>query len=224
MDGILLIDKPSGITSHRVIEIIRKKLNIKRVGHAGTLDPLATGLLIIMVGKATKLSNLLISQFKSYEFEMKLFLETGTGDITGQIIKSENPQTLTKNQIQAVINSFNDCEYWQKPPIYSAIKIGGRKLYEYARQGIAVEIPPRLVKIREIKLLNYSPEAGKINFLVECSKGTYIRSLVKDFAEKLGTIATVNQLRRISSGNFNIKQAIKLEEVKEEKLITWKGE
>jgi len=111
MDGILLIDKPSGITSHRVIEIIRKKLNIKRVGHAGTLDPLATGLLIIMVGKATKLSNLLISQFKSYEFEMKLFLETGTGDITGQIIKSENPQTLTKNQIQAVINSFNDCEY-----------------------------------------------------------------------------------------------------------------
>src|SRR3954471_10583052 len=111
MDGILLIDKPAGITSHKVIEIIRKKLNIKKVGHAGTLDPLATGLLIIMIGKATKLSNLLISQFKIYEVEMKLFLETDTGDITGKVIKSENSQALTENQVQTVINSFNDCEY-----------------------------------------------------------------------------------------------------------------
>src|SRR3954470_20008566 len=99
MDGILLIDKPAGITSHKVIEIIRKELNIKRVGHAGTLDPLATGLLIIMVGKTTKLSNLLISQFKSYEVEMKLFWETDTGDITGKIIRSENPQLFTENQV-----------------------------------------------------------------------------------------------------------------------------
>src|SRR4051812_13436012 len=120
MDGILLIDKPSGITSHKVIEIIRKKLNIRRVGHAGTLDPLATGLLIIMVGKATKLSNLLLSKFKSYEVEMKLFQETDTGDITGKVIKRENSQELTENQVQMVINYFNDCEYWQKPPLYSA--------------------------------------------------------------------------------------------------------
>src|SRR6185295_4516082 len=105
MDGILLIDKPSGITSHKVIEIIRKKLNIKKVGHAGTLDPLATGLLVIMVGKVTKLSNLLISQFKTYEVEMKLFLETDTGDSTGKIIKSGNPCEFTTIQIQTVINS-----------------------------------------------------------------------------------------------------------------------
>ncbi|CAG8550907.1 6120_t:CDS:2 [Gigaspora margarita] len=196
MDGLLLIDKPMGITSHKVIEIIRKKLNIKRVGHAGTLDPLATGLLIIMVGKATKLSNSLISQFKTYEVEMKLFLETDTGDITGKIIKSEKA----------------------KPPIYSAIKIGGRKLYQYARQGIQVKIPARLVKIREIKLLK--SEREKISFLVECSKGTYIRSLVKDVATKLKTIGTVSQLRRISSGNFHISQALKLEEVREEKIIS----
>ena len=218
MDGILLIDKPSGITSHKVIEIIRRKLNIKKVGHAGTLDPLATGLLIIMLGKATKLSNHLVSQFKSYEVEMKLFLETDTGDITGKIIKNEKPQTFTENQVQIVFNFFNDYEYWQKPPLYSAIKIKGRKLYQYARQGIPIEVPPRLVKIEKIKLLNYSPKEAKINFWVECSKGTYIRSLVKDIAEKLGTIATVSQLRRISSGNFHINQALKLEEVEKGKL------
>ena len=111
MNGILLIDKPAGITSHRVIEIIRKKLNIKRVGHAGTLDPIATGLLVVMVGRATKLSDQLISQFKIYEVEMKLFLETDTGDITGKIIKDEKPQIFEKNQIQVVINSFDDYEY-----------------------------------------------------------------------------------------------------------------
>ena len=111
MDGILLIDKPSGITSHKVVEIIRKKLGIKKVGHAGTLDPLATGLLIIMLGKATKLSNSLICQSKTYEVEMKLFLETDTGDITGKIIKSEKPRILTENQVQTTINSFDNYEY-----------------------------------------------------------------------------------------------------------------
>jgi len=219
MDGILLIDKPSGITSHKVIEIIRRKLNLKKVGHAGTLDPLATGLLVIMLGKATKLSNQLVSQSKTYEVEMKLFLETNTGDITGKIIKSEKERIFTENQIQTVFNFFNDYEYWQKPPIYSAIKIGGRKLYQYARQGISIEVPPRLVKIEKLKLLSYSPQEAKINFVVKCSKGTYIRSLVKDIAEKLKTITTVNQLRRISSGKFHVNQAIKLEEMNEENII-----
>src|SRR3954447_8433113 len=111
MDGILLIDKPAGITSHKVIEIIRKQLNIKRVGHAGTLDPLATGLLIIMIGKATKLSNLLISQFKTYEVEMKLYVETDTGDITGKLIKSEEARILEKKLVQETINSFDNYEY-----------------------------------------------------------------------------------------------------------------
>jgi len=218
MDGILLIDKPSGITSHKVVKIIRKKLDVKKVGHAGTLDPLATGLLIIMLGKSTKISNLLTCQFKTYEVEMKLFLETDTGDITGKIIKQEKPQIFTENQVQTIVNSFNDYEYWQKPPIYSAIKIKGRKLYQYARKGIAVEFPLRLVKIKEIKLLNYSPQEAKINFIAECSKGTYIRSLVKDIAEKLGTIATVNQLRRIGSGKFQVNQALKLEEIEKENV------
>src|ERR1044071_4687191 len=127
MDGILLIDKPSGITSHKVIEIVRRKLGIRKVGHAGTLDPLATGLLVIMIGKTTKLSNQLISQFKSYKVEMKLFLETDTGDITGKVIKSENSQIFVEKQIQEAINYFNDYQYLQQPPLYSAIKVKGRK-------------------------------------------------------------------------------------------------
>ena len=224
MDGILLIDKPSGITSHKVIEIIRRKLNIKKVGHAGTLDPLATGLLIIMVGKATKLSNQLISQFKSYEVEMKLFIETDTGDITGKINEKQVRQVIEKKPIEKVISSFNNSTYWQKPPLYSAVKIQGKKLYEYARQGIKITIPTRQITIKKIELLDYNLENSTVRFSVECSKGTYVRSLVKDMAEKLGTIATVSQLRRISSGNFHIKQALKLEEVKEEKIISLRGE
>ncbi|MCE8169389.1 MAG: tRNA pseudouridine(55) synthase TruB [Candidatus Moeniiplasma glomeromycotorum] len=217
MDGILLIDKPAGITSHRVVEIIRRKLKIKKVGHAGTLDPLATGLLVIMLGKSTKLSSQLINQFKTYEVEMKLFVETDTGDITGKVIKSEKNRIFAEKKVQEIISHFNNYQYWQQPPLYSAIKIKGRKLYQYARKGISVVVPPRLVKITKIELLNYSPEKEKINFLVECSKGTYIRSLVKDMAEKLGTIVTVSQLRRISSGDFHINQAIKLEEIEENK-------
>ncbi|MDR1670648.1 MAG: tRNA pseudouridine(55) synthase TruB [Spiroplasmataceae bacterium] len=213
MDGIILIDKPSGITSHKVIEIIRKKLGIKKVGHAGTLDPLATGLLVVMVGKSTKLSNELTGQSKTYEVGMKLFTETDSGDITGNIIKQESPKIVKEEEIKTAINFFNDYEYWQKPPIYSAIKIKGKKLYEYARQNIPVEIPSRLVKIEEIKLLNYSAESEKIKLLVKCSKGTYIRSLIKDFAEKLETIATVSKLRRISSGDFSIDNSLKLEEL-----------
>src|SRR4051812_32482203 len=116
MNGLLLIDKPTGITSHKGVEIIRKKLNIKKVGHAGTLDPLSTGLLIIMLGKSTKLSNLLISQFKSYQVEMELFIETDSGDITGKIIKEEENYPFEKEKIQEIINSFDNFTYWQTPP------------------------------------------------------------------------------------------------------------
>ncbi|WNE41224.1 MAG: tRNA pseudouridine synthase B [Mycoplasmataceae bacterium] len=214
MDGIILIDKPSGITSHKVIEIVRKKLGIKKVGHAGTLDPLATGLLVVMLGKSTKLSNQLMGQPKTYEVEIKLFIETDTGDITGKVIKQENPKNIKEEEIKLVINFFNNYEYWQQPPIYSAIKIKGKKLYEYVRQNISVEIPSRLVKIEEIKLLNYSPKLERMKFLVKCSKGTYVRSLMKDLVEKLETVATVSELRRISSGDFNINNSLKLEEIK----------
>ena len=222
MDGLLLIDKPTGLTSHQVIESIRKKLKIKKVGHAGTLDPLATGLLVIMVGKTTKLSNFLISQFKAYQVEMELFIETDSGDITGKITKKEYEKSkLEKERVQAVINSFHNCTYWQTPPIYSAIKIKGKKLYEYARKGEKITIPPRQVIIKKIQLLEYIVEKNIISLEVECSKGTYIRSLVGDIANKLETVATVIKLRRISSGDFHISQAINLEEVNEERIVSY---
>src|SRR3954470_7553792 len=194
MQGILLIDKSTGLTSHKVVEVIRRKLNIKKVGHAGTLDPLATGLLIIMLGKSTKLSNLLISQFKTYQVEMELFIKTDSGDITGKIIKEEEKFSFEKEKIQEIINSFDNYTYWQTPPLYSAIKIKGKKLYEYARQGKKIDIPPRQVIIKKIELLEYAQEEKKIFLEVECSKGTYIRSLVGDIAQKLGTVATVIKL------------------------------
>ncbi|RHZ37529.1 tRNA pseudouridine(55) synthase TruB [endosymbiont GvMRE of Glomus versiforme] len=219
MDGIILIDKPQGKTSHQVVQIIKKKLGAQKVGHAGTLDPLATGLLVILVNKATKSSNFFLNKDKVYEVEAQLFKETDTGDITGQIIKEEKIKNIELSQIHQALSFFNNNEYWQKPPLYSAIKLKGKKLYQYARQGLKVEVPARLVKINRLELLDYIPQQGVMKLLVNCSKGTYIRSLVKDIAEKLGTIATVDQLRRISSGNFHVKEAISLEEVSPEKLI-----
>src|SRR3954447_5942342 len=219
MDGIILIDKPQGKTSHQVVQIVKKKLGARKVGHAGTLDPLATGLLIILVNKATKLSNFFLNKDKTYEVEAQLFLETDTGDVTGKITKQEKTKNIEEGQIYQVLAAFNNSTYWQKPPLYSAIKIKGQKLYQYARKGLIVEVPARLVKINQLELLTYIPQAGKIKLLVNCSKGTYIRSLVKDIAQKLETISTVSQLRRISSGDFHVQQAISLEEVDQEKII-----
>src|SRR3954463_6204439 len=187
MDGLLLVDKPIGLTSHNIVKIIRKRLNIKKVGHAGTLDPLATGLLVVMLGKTTKISNLLTSQYKIYQTEMELFIETDSGDITGKIIKREKTKSFKREKVQEIINSFCDHTYWQNPPLYSAIKVEGKKLYEYARQGKKIEVPPRQVTIKKIELLEYTLEKNTINLQVECSKGTYIRSLVKDIAENLST-------------------------------------
>jgi len=222
MDGVILIDKPRGKTSHQVVQVVKKRLGAEKVGHAGTLDPLATGLLIVLVNKATKLSNFFLNKDKIYEVEAQLFLETDTGDITGKIIKQEKTKNIEKFQICQVLDDFNNSTYWQTPPLYSAVKIKGQKLYQYARKGLAVEIPTRLVKINQLELLNYIPQEGKIKLLVNCSKGTYVRSLVKDIAQKLETISTVSQLRRISSGNFHIQQAILLEEVDQEKIIPLK--
>lgn len=220
MDGIILIDKPQGKTSHQVVQIVKKKLGAQKVGHAGTLDPLATGLLVILVDRATKLSNLFLNKDKTYEAEAQLFTETDTGDITGSVIKQEKNKSIELTQIHQTLTSFDNATYWQKPPLYSAIKLKGKKLYQYARQGLTIEVPARLVKINHLELLEYIPQQGIMKLLVDCSKGTYIRSLIKDIAQKLGIIATVRQLRRISSGNFHVQQAISLEEVNEERIIS----
>lgn len=217
LDGVLIIDKPSGITSHDVVAKVRKALKTKKVGHTGTLDPLATGVLVVCVEKATKLVNYLTCDEKIYEVEMKLGIKTDTGDITGNIIDEDTNYKVTIKEVNEVIKSFVGKQK-QIPPMYSAIKVNGQKLYELARKGIEIEREPRDIEIFDI----YNTEINNelIKYTVHCSKGTYVRSLCEDIAQRLGTIGTMTNLRRIKSGQFEIENAIKIDDISEEKIIS----
>ena len=217
LDGILIIDKPAGITSHDVVAKVRKALKTKKVGHTGTLDPLATGVLVVCVEKATKLVNYLTCDEKTYEVEMKFGIKTDTGDITGKIIDEDPNYDIDINKIKNTINKFIGKQK-QIPPMYSAIKINGKKLYELAREGIEIEREARKIEIFDIRNIEWKNEILK--YTVHCSKGTYIRSLCEDIAKELGTIGTMTNLRRIQSGEFQIKDAIKIEDISEEKIIS----
>jgi tRNA pseudouridine55 synthase len=219
MDGFLIIDKPKGITSHDVVKLVRKKINEKKVGHAGTLDPLATGLLIIMVGKATKLSNLLMGDNKEYFVELKFFVETEEGDITGKATRFSKEKKFSDEEIKKALSFFNGLEYYQKVPAFSAVKVKGKKLYEYARKGEKVVIPARKVMIIKTSFEFYNEEKKTMGFTVSCSKGTYIRSLVKDIADFLQTVGTVTKLRRTKSGKFSLENSISIEEISKEKIV-----
>ncbi len=217
LDGILIIDKPAGITSHDVVAKVRKALKTKKVGHTGTLDPLATGVLIVCVEKATKLVNYLTCDEKTYEVEMKFGIKTDTGDITGKIIDEDPNYDIDISIIKNTMNKFIGKQK-QIPPMYSAIKINGKKLYELAREGIEIEREAREIEIFDIRNIEWKNEILK--YTVHCSKGTYIRSLCEDIAKELGTIGTMTNLRRIQSGEFQIKDAIKIEDISEEKIIS----
>lgn len=217
LDGILIIDKPAGITSHDVVAKVRKALKTKKVGHTGTLDPLATGVLIVCVEKATKLVNYLTCDEKTYEVEMKFGIKTDTGDITGKIIDEDPNYDIDISIIKNTMNKFIGKQK-QIPPMYSAIKINGKKLYELAREGIEIEREAREIEIFDIRNIEWKNEILK--YTVHCSKGTYIRSLCEDIAKELGTIGTMTNLRRIQSGKFQIKDAIKIEDISEEKIIS----
>ncbi len=217
LDGILIIDKPAGITSHDVVAKVRKALKTKKVGHTGTLDPLATGVLVVCVEKATKLVNYLTCDEKVYEVEMKFGIKTDTGDITGKIIDEDTNYEIDMSKIQRTISKFIGKQE-QIPPMYSAIKVNGKKLYELAREGIEIEREARKIEIFEIKNIEWKDEILK--YTVHCSKGTYIRSLCEDIARELGTIGTMTNLRRIQLGKFQIKDAIKIEDISEEKIIS----
>jgi len=220
MDGIIIVDKQKGITSHDVVFKLRKILKTKKIGHTGTLDPIATGVLPICIGNCTKASNYLIADDKVYEAQIKLGILTDTSDITGNIIEERHDSNILEEQIKDVILSFKG-KQTQIPPIYSAIKVNGKKLYEYARQGIQVEIPSRQIEIFDIKVSNINIKENIVDIIVHCSKGTYIRSLCVDIGKKLGTVATMAGLRRIKSGIFKIEDSIKLEDINEDiKLIT----
>lgn len=222
MNGLLIINKPKGYTSHDVVNVLRKKLNTKKVGHTGTLDPNATGVLPILVGAATKISKYLIEHEKTYIATIVLGKKTDTGDVEGKIIEEDsNLRDIDKNKLEVVIKSFLGKQS-QIPPMYSAIKVDGKKLYEYAREGKSVEVKPREIEILDINLIGY--ENNEIEFSVRCSKGTYIRTLCEDIAKKLGTIGYMKELQRTSVNQFNIEKSILLEELENinvlEKIIS----
>lgn len=220
MDGILIIDKEKNYTSRDIVNIVGKELKTKKVGHTGTLDPMATGILVICIGKATKLVDMLTNHDKEYIADITFGIETDTLDSTGNIIKEED-KIISKEDIIEVLNSFKK-EYVQEVPIYSAIKINGKKLYEYARENKKVELPTRKVNIYKIELLKYKIINNKTHIQIKClvSKGTYIRSLIRDIAYSLNTVAIMTDLRRIKLGNFNIEDSIKIENIKNTKVLS----
>ena len=220
MDGILLIDKEKGITSRECVNNIVKLFDTKKVGHTGTLDPIATGVLVICVGRATKLVDYLTAYDKEYVASVSLGVLTDTLDSDGNILKEENV-VLTDDEIIEAINSMKG-SYEQEVPIYSAVKIKGKKLYEYAREGIDVELPKREVSIYDISLISDIERIdNRINFKFKCkvSKGTYIRSLINDIASKLNTVGIMTDLRRISQGKFKIDDCNLIKNITNNNLI-----
>lgn len=218
MNRIIIIDKPLGITSQGVVSRVKKIFNIKKVGHTGTLDPLATGVLPILMGDATKLSKYLIEHDKIYVAKVKLGERTTTSDAEGEVVEKENIDIskYSQEEIENVLNSFLG-ESTQRPSMYSAIKVNGKKLYEYARKGEEVEVPERTIFIKNIKLLNIIKEENIVEFEAEVSKGTYIRTLCEDIAKKLNTIGYMASLRRVKVNDFEIKDAVTLECLEENK-------
>ena len=215
MDGIIIINKEQGYTSNDVVQIIKKKFN-EKVGHTGTLDPMATGVLPILVGKGTLLSKYLINHDKIYVATLKLGIKTDTGDITGDIMleKVIDKKCLDDENVRKVLEEIKG-EQEQIPPMYSAIKVNGKKLYEYARKGLSIDISPRKINIYSTELLNINKERNEIQFRVSCSKGTYIRTLCENIADKLGTIGTMCALNREQVGDFKITDSVKLSEINE---------
>jgi tRNA pseudouridine55 synthase len=220
LEGVLLIDKPEGLTSHDVVDRVRHKLKMKRVGHAGTLDPNATGLLIILVGKATKLSQFLMGLDKSYEGVIQLGVRTTTQDAEGDVVSERPVPDLTEAQVLEAMKAFEGDQY-QTPPMFSAKKQDGVPLYKLARKGKTVEREPRFIHISSFKLDAWkSPE---IEFSLVCSKGTYVRTVADDLGEKLGCGAFLKELRRTDIERFRIEDSIELEAFEELSLEEIKG-
>ncbi len=210
INGVLIVNKPKNFTSRDVINELNRKLGTKKIGHTGTLDPIATGVLVVVIGSYTKLVNDLTSLDKEYIAEIKLGIKTDTGDITGSVLEENNNYNISKEDILNVFDLFPK-EYEQTVPKYSAVKVGGKKLYEYARNNIDVELPKRLVKIYELELLDFNNDI--IKFRVKVSKGTYIRSLIEDLCKKLNAIGTMSSLVRTKQGKFRIEDSHILDEI-----------
>ena len=210
MEGILLVDKPTDHTSHDVVARLRGKLRMKRVGHAGTLDPMATGLLIMLVGKATRVSQYLTSLDKEYEGTIELGKVTDTQDAEGEVLETIPVPAFTEAEIRAAVGSFLGDQY-QTPPMYSAVKVDGVPLYKSARKGEEVEREPRFIRVMSWDITRFA--LPHLDFRLRCTKGTYVRTLAHDLGRKLGCGAHLAALRRTASDKFHVSQALTLDQI-----------
>ena len=206
MNGIVIVDKPEGWTSQDVVSKLRGVLQTRRIGHGGTLDPMATGVLPVFVGRATRAVEFFEHAEKTYEATLQLGITTDTEDITGTVLE-ENPVSVTKTQFLSVLEQFKG-EIQQIPPMYSALKVNGQKLYQLARRGKEVERQPRTITIHQLELVEFTGSAARIQ--VRCSKGTYIRTLCKDIGQALGCGGCMAALRRVAAGAYPIEEAVPL--------------
>lgn len=209
-DGVLIVNKPSGMTSHDVVDFVRKSLKVRRIGHSGTLDPIATGVLLILVGKATKLFNRFLGFDKEYVATLTLGARTNSGDISGRVIETKDYKEVTKEKINEAFTRFTG-RVFQVPPMFSALKHKGKRLYFLARRGIEIERPARTIIVKELKLLDFN--LPQIKFYLKCSRGTYVRKIAEDIAYSLGTLGCISWIERQAIGPFNIKEAISLDEI-----------
>lgn len=208
MDGILIVDKPQGMTSHDVVDLLRARFHLKKVGHAGTLDPMATGVLVMLIGASTRLSGTFTDEDKEYEGTMVLGATSDTGDAWGRVTPAGPAGGLTRAEIEAAFGQFTGA-IEQRPPMYAAVKVNGRKLYELARKGIVVDRPARTVVIKRLSVT--AVDLPRVSFTVTCSKGTYVRALAADIGERLGCGAHLSALRRTRSGSFGIDRAVSVD-------------
>lgn len=220
LNGIIVLNKPKGCTSHDVVAIVKKILNIRKVGHTGTLDPNASGVLPLLLNEGTKISRYLINHDKRYQAIIKLGEKRNTGDLEGRIVQQKEVRTekLAIENVTKMLNSFIGKQE-QVPPIYSAIKVKGKKLYEYARNGEEVEVTARKIEIYEMKLIDVRTECNEITFEVKCSKGTYIRTLCEDIAQRLGTVGYMKDLQRKQVGDFYIEDSITIEQLEKIEIM-----
>jgi tRNA pseudouridine55 synthase len=214
-NGFLLIDKDLGMTSSRVVQLVKKKFQFKKVGHLGTLDPMATGLLILAINRGTKFSSLLLESHKSYAAEVTLGIQTDTDDVEGEKILSRSVTCNNEETKQMLLSFLGSSK--QKPPIYSALKVNGKPMYKYAREGVKVEKASRNIEIQTIE--NISINLPRISFEVSCSKGTYIRSIARDLGELLGCGGHLSALKRLTQQDFLLKDAKKIDSINELDII-----
>jgi tRNA pseudouridine55 synthase len=210
LEGVLLVDKPTDHTSHDVVARLRRKLNMKRIGHAGTLDPMATGLMILLIGKATKISQYLVSLDKEYDGTIELGKVTDSQDAQGEVLETRPVPPLTETEVRTAMATFLGDQY-QMPPMFSAIKIDGVPLYKNARKGVEVEREPRFIRVMSFEMTRFA--LPHIDFKLRCTKGTYVRTVAHDLGQKLGCGAHLSALRRITTDKFNLADALTLDQI-----------